>query len=149
MGLKSEDRQIGDYNYTVTQLGAVKGSEVMVRLANVLGKVVSKGSNLKEALASVASSLAPADLQFLCDAMATRTLVSGGEYKGPVELPRVFDMHFAGKYLEMLRWLSFALEVNFGGFFRGIGERAEAALAGLDSSKSDSPNMLTGSSGGS
>lgn len=149
MGLRTDDRVIGDCTYRVTQLGAIQGQKVMVRLANVLGRAGAKGGDLAAKLAGIASSLSEEDMTFLCNAMAERTLIQGSEYKGLTKLQDVFDMHFAGRYLEMLRWLAFALEVNFGSFFRGLGARAEEALAGLDSSKSDSLSTLTGSTGGS
>ena len=44
-----------------------------------------------------------------------------------LKMPRldgVFDEHFAGRYMEMVQWLAFCVQVNFQGFFKGSSSAA-------------------------
>ncbi len=154
--LKNETRRIGAYDYTVTQLDAVKGRRALVRLAKIfVPSATSSGDALASvtatgnaALGSIADRLNEADVDYLCDLFAGTTTVSGGDFanKAPL-LADIFALHFAGQYKEMGQWLLFALEVNFGGFFKGLGVARPGAPVAA-SAPSTSPSTSTGTSGG-
>jgi hypothetical protein len=93
------------------------GRKVFARLAKTLGPAAVKGLDVAKALESLEE-----DFEFLCDTFAKHTAVTGGDYgsKAP-QLDSIFDAHFVAKYPEMLQWLVFCLEVNFAGFFPGLG----------------------------
>lgn len=115
---------IGDFEYTVTQLGAKTGRAVAARLAKVLAPLTKAESQDegREALAELLSSINEADLTYLCDTFSARTSYRdlGDPSKQP-ELSQTFDVHFAGRYGAMLKWLMFCVEVNFSSFLDELG----------------------------
>lgn len=150
MALQPQDKTIGGSTYRVTPLVATQGRAVFVRLAKMLGSAAAGGGekgNLYESLARVLENLNETDLAFISDAFARQTQLQ--MERGWVQLSDAFDLHFAQRYLEMFQWLAFCLEVNYSGFFRGIGADVGEGLAALVSSRSSSPKGVTGSSGGS
>ena len=52
------------------------------------------------------------------------------EGAGQVALDKVFDLHFAGDYESLLRWLAFSVEVNFGPLLAGLRGRVAAVAPG-------------------
>lgn len=115
-------RQIGRFEYRVTPLGARDGCRVLSRLMKMMGRGAVKGSEL-EAIGAILENLEESDLDYFITAFDKYTSVHIGD-KWP-GLADIFDAHFVSDYLEMLTWLKFALEVNFGGFFSAV-----AGLAG-------------------
>jgi hypothetical protein len=143
--IESHTRTIGRYAYTVTQLRAKQGNAVLVRLAKLagptLGALFSGGEEgagealervslggLGAALREFAAGLTEADLDWLCTTFADCTTVEiePGSVK---PLRGIFDLHFAGAYLELFEWIAFCLEVNFADFFGALVARAKAAKA--------------------
>lgn len=133
---KTEKRLIGDHEYTVTQLGAVQGRKALARLAKFIGPAVGSLSSKDEsaALSRLAEGLNEADVDYFCDLFAPLTSVQIGD-KAPL-LSSVFDGHFAGEYLALVRWLVFCFEVNFGNFFAAALRAAKAPAAGAESASS-------------
>lgn len=129
-GKTPETRSIGSSDYTVHPHGAVKGRALLLRLTKMMAPVFGgvTQANLGDKLSSVLDGFTEADLTFFCDEFAPKTFVNvdGGE----IQLSKIFDLHFQDNYLEMVKWLQFAVEVNFGTFFR------EAATAMKDALKS-------------
>lgn len=135
--LKTEIRTIGSNTYHVRQLGAKQGRQVLTRLIKTLGPVLGallegldpktvsvldlKGEALARALTELAGRLGETDLDYLCGVFGETTQVEfpDGRVK-PLTLEEQ-NLHFAGAYQDMFRWLSFALEVNFAGFFGALG----------------------------
>lgn len=153
--LKTESRRIGAFDYKVTQLDAVRGRRALTRLAKIVLGGASAGQSAATvqeagsiALDKISDRLSEADVDYFCDLFAGNTTVSGGEYAGKEpDLAGIFALHFAGSYKEMFLWLAFALEVNFGAFFKGLGA-LQAKVAPADASLSTSPSTSTGTSGG-
>ena len=126
---KNETRTIGEATYEVTQLGALEGRRVLARIAQLLGGTVGAiaktGSpDLVAALQSFAEHLTPDSVDYFCDIFAKGTQVHLPSGK-VVVLKDVFDNHFAANYGEMISWLTFCLEVNFGSF---LGENGLGAV---------------------
>ncbi len=160
---ETKQKQIGDYTYAVTQFGAKQGGRVMIRLLKIVGGAAGeamKGDNefdmstVGSMITNLAETLQEDDFDYLCETFAAASTVQGGEFPNPIPLTTegVFDLHFAGKYLELGQWLLFAVDANFGFLGEnGIVERAKrAAIARRGSaqvdeankSKSQSPNTL-------
>lgn len=128
---KVEERKIGDSTYKVSQLGAIKGRSVMLRLTKCLGPALVGLASRETLKASIPDLLANMDIEeedltYFCDSFAEKTFVVTPDGKMP-RLDNVFDLHFAGRYMEMIQWLGFCLEVNYAGFFRGAADRVAAA----------------------
>jgi len=135
MARKTEEKVIDGVTYKVTQVGAKEARKVQLRLARVAGALMPlalDGSQGAGALAAVASSLARVmtdeDLALVIDTFANQTLFQdpGAGWRG---LPEHYDEHFAGAALRHLRWLRFALEVNFSDFFVALGPAPGAAVS--------------------
>ena len=180
-------KQLGSrgYSYHVNQFGAREGGRIGIRLMKMIGGVVGtavEGASLQagddgqvevdimsigmgtvgKMITNLATTVSEADYDYLCDVFTKTSAVSGGEYSEPMPLAAegVFDLHFAGEYVELGQWLVFAIEVNFGRFFGegGLIKKAQAvasarqvsaAKAG-DKSASTSPKVsnLNGTFGG-
>ncbi len=123
MPRKNESRQIGDCTYEVTQLGGIAGRKVFGRLVKLLGGAVGALSGIKEngpdamvaAFKSLAENLDDQTIEYLCTTFDGLTQVHLPSGKTP-NLRDVFDDHFAANYGDMVSWLVFCLEVNFGSF---------------------------------
>jgi hypothetical protein len=130
-----KSKQINDCSYEVTQLGAIKGRSLLTRLARILG---AGGGDMAKSLGMITEE----DMSYICDSFSEVTVVKQPDGKAPY-LKNIFDMHFAGKYDEMIQWLMFCLEINFGSFLdvKSIGDKAQAVQG---SSESSSPKVVTG-----
>jgi hypothetical protein len=123
MALDQKTKQIGSYTYTVTQLGAKKGSHVALRLAKAIAPALA-GHPL-EAL----KSLSFEDLSFLQDTYAEFSTATGADGKVAIlGRPEIFDAHFAGQYMEMYEWMLLCTELNFQSFF----DKMRAVFGGTD-----------------
>lgn len=157
--VQAQKRKIGDYSYRVTPLGVGKGKALLVRLARAMGPALaaavdgigSGGGSLAKLPAGVlapgirelAASLNEEDLDYAVEVLAETTEVSsGGEW---AELDKLVEFHFRGAYDELLQWLWFSLEVNYGSFRRFLSTlaalgAAQPGAAGPDTSPSRSPS---------
>jgi hypothetical protein len=142
--LKSQSRVIGNHTYKVRQLGASEGRKMLVRLVKVLGPVLAallratKGQKLPPAkveetpeptapeateapaeapLEVFCSRLSEVDLDYLVSTLGPCTEVILPDGRVQALTLDVQEMHFAGSYGEMFKWLGFALEVNYSDFF--------------------------------
>lgn len=136
---EQKERLIGNNTYQVTQLGAVQGSKIFVRVAKLLGPLIlSKGSDISAAMSAVTED----DLTYLCDVFGPMTIVGGR-----VLDKQFFDIHFVANYKEMFLWLAFCLEVNYGDFLKGSALGALVAGQAQGVSGSAFPTTSTGRSG--
>lgn len=132
--IETKDKTIGGVLYRVSQLGALTGRGVLVRLVKLVGgglvgalvsgglKGLDRGA-LATSLGKVVDGFSEEDLAYFCDLFSPLTQVITRDKAGKQLnqlLANTFDLHFAGKYREMGQWLLFALEVNFGSVFQGL-----------------------------
>ena len=128
-GIRTETKHIGGYDYTVSQLDAIEGRRAFTRLTRFVGPalvhVTGDAVDMAKLFADVAGRLAEDDVDYFCDLFAKRTAVSGGDLKAGAQpqLDTIFSLHFAGRYLELVEWLTFCFKVNFGPFFAGLGAK--------------------------
>lgn len=146
MGLEKKTTQIGEFAYEVTQLGAKDGNRVLMKIAKSVGPLfvlAGGGASLNAAKAAEAvAGLSEDDFAFVVDTLAKKTDVTLQDGKSP-SLAVIFDLHFAGRYEDELAWLEFAIEVNFGPFFRGLLAKAAAARGAATPTRSSSTSPST------
>ena len=114
---KEKETTIKGKNFKVTQLGFADGMELLTTLGKLLGPVINdtKGSkNPISLIGGIVSRLTFAEMQRLTAKLAKTTRVEREPGKWPILEPEV---DLAGQYDLTLRWLGFALEVNYGDFF--------------------------------
>lgn len=132
---RTEKREIQGSTYEVTQLGAITGSKVFVRVLKLLGPVFTTKDTSK-----LFEALHEEDLTYLCNTFAPLTMV-----QGQGQLDKIFDVHFTGRYMAMLQWLFFNLELNFGDFLKGKG-LGDVLGAVPQATTSSAPTQLSGAS---
>ncbi len=113
---ETKTQNIGAFQYSVTQLGATASRKVFVRLAKLFGA----GATGKDPIAAILAALNDEDIDFLCDQFSKMTNVKLDEKHSPL-LASIFEEHFAGNIWDMLQWLGFCLEVNYGSFLGELG----------------------------
>lgn len=126
--LKTETKQIGEYEYKVTQLDAITGKRAALRFARAVGPAlaaIAEGKSEAAAVVSLTSSMTEEDLDYFCDIFAKSTSVVLANGKEP-QLAPIFGVHFAGNYRAMMEWLLFCAVVNFGNFLGASQSDADA-----------------------
>lgn len=118
--VQTKEKTIDGNTYAVTQLGAIRGSQVFVRLMKMVGPAFL---GEKKDFAKAFEALREEDFKYLCDVFSERTFVDGKP------LDKIFDFHFAGKYGAMFQWLFFCIETNFGDFLGARLSQATGALS--------------------
>lgn len=136
MALEEKDKLIGRGRYYVTQLGAHKGRVALTRLVKLLGPVIAhvvsdskpgtallaiSGDSLRDAMLELSKQISETDLQWFCDTFGEFSTFEDAIGKRPKLTPEFQNTHFAGHYGEMMQWLTFCAEVNFGDFFGVLG----------------------------
>lgn len=145
MALEKQTRQIGEFSYEVTQFGAKVGNRVLLKVVKSLAPLfmaAAAAGNIKdidvEGVASAIAGISEDEFEWLVEQFASATEVQIGE-QTPT-LKKVYDLHFAGKYLDELAWLAFAIEVNYGPFFQDMKRKAGARFAKDGAPKEPSPS---------
>jgi len=96
------------------------GADPKATPAELLGDVVKVGAgDIMGAVVGVVKSLSVEDFRMARNAFAKRTRVHRSDGTTPF-LKDCLRQHFAAKYPDMLLWMAFCLEVNYGPFFVGL-----------------------------
>lgn len=114
---KEKETTIKGTNFKVTQLGFADGMELLTTMGRLVGPILKDAQNGKSPAAligSVISALSFKDLTTITTKLAKTTRIEREAGKWPLLEPEV---DLAGKYDLTMRWLKFALEVNYGDFF--------------------------------
>lgn len=120
--IKTQESSIDGINFKVTQLGYAEGIELLTKLLAIAGGAFEKAEGKDSfSVAKLAAKLTAHDLKMVVDKLANRTVIEreAGSDKWPKLEPEV---DLAGNYGLLFKWLKFALEVNYGGFFSAAGE---------------------------
>lgn len=124
--LRSETKEIEGSVYHVRVLGATEGRKMLVRLMRVLGPALGeflvnrKGETLSDsdvlpAIAILGQRLTEEDLEYVVAKFAEATEI---EKEGRrVILSKIQELHFAGNYVAMFKWIWFCLQTNFSAAF--------------------------------
>jgi hypothetical protein len=136
--IKQEIRTIGSHRYRITQLGSSQGLKLLVRLFRALGPAIGaalKGmgdqsvkaskaladlpvSVIGDSVTTLAAYLTEDELENLANLMADHTELHKGGDKW-IPLAQEKEIHFAGHYASLLKWLWACLGVNYSDFFDG------------------------------
>jgi len=132
-------KTIDGFTYEITQLGALKGSQVFVRVLKMIGPAFATKKDVD--FGKLLSGVNEEDLLYLINSFTPMTNVPG---VGPLE--RNFDIHFVGRYMAMMKWLFACLEANYGDFLKDGSLAAAAQSVGQSASASNSQTGATGPS---
>ena len=123
MGLEErrQERDIEGVIYEVTPLPFGIGRKMLMRLVKIAGPVLGAAASKdgSKTIAAIADAMSDDDVAAFADAFGKSSKYKDGDKWVPlVEQNR--ELHFAGRYLEFLRWLMFCAEVNYAPFFNGL-----------------------------
>ncbi len=115
---KEKETTLNGKRIKVTQLGFEEGMDLLVVLTKALGPSLGALANdtkqITPALSEFAKQLNTNDLKYVVNTLAKSTRINREGDKWPLLEPEV---DLAGEYGFLFKWLGFALETNYGGFF--------------------------------
>lgn len=158
---EAETTIIGNYKYKVTALPAMQGARVLRKLGQAAGPAIAMlaakegteggglaaiGGAIGEAVSALTKNLNDDDLESIFMTLAGSTQVEAEPGSGKmVVLKGVFDMHFQGDFMNLGKWVAFALKVNFGPLLDALPMVEKAGADGSAArSASTSPKESTG-----
>lgn len=122
--LKSTTFTVDGQSYSTSQMSAVDGRKVFLRLVKAVAPALDKldfskstdadqrEQSMLKAAASVLASLDEELLELLCEEFGSRTVHVINPTKTP-QMDRVyFGPHFAGRYVQMTKWLLECCKAN-------------------------------------
>lgn len=119
-----------------------------MRLAKLVAPALRLGSGQVILAELLGSDLLIENVELLATSFAPRTQVTQqGRDNWSQSLDKLYSEHFAGNYGALLKWLTFAVQVNLSSFFDGLPDllqSADAALAAEFGSKSPKAAEKTG-----
>lgn len=153
MPIEAQKKEIDGYYFTVSQLPGMRGVKVFTKLTRLLSgakaALAAKSDEEKAgALLGLLERLEPEDVEYFMTELLTPALVkvpagSGTNLDGKeVQVMPHFDTLFQGRIDLALRALVFALQVNYGGFLKGLAKSvaAQAAAAAAAQAGSTGPS---------
>lgn len=154
MSRKEKTFSISGHQYRATQLGALEGRKLWLKIVKVLAPAMKSlgeaesadGETVIVALAGIIDALDDDTTEKLYETFGATCTVQVGE-RSPALTGVIFDDHFAGEYVRMSQWLGQMIIFNFASF---LGDGATGKLGELASkaaSRFGSPKESTGSSG--
>lgn len=140
MALTNQKRvHIDGHDYEITQLGALRGRKLWLKLLHVIAEPLKTLGSLEkldeQALAKVVASaiegLDEATVEEFCEVYGQSCTVRVGE-RWPTLTGEVFDQHFARRYVSMSKWLLECTTYNFADFLgdSSLGSLAEKLRSG-------------------
>jgi hypothetical protein len=134
--LRTAERDIGGKRYQITELAAVHGRAMLVRLMRLLGPSMAAmlrsldlskglglanvtGDNLADAVTDLCAKLDAHEFEEICTIFLERSEVYNSETGGYAKLQKAFA--FSGDYGSLFKLLAFHVEHNFASFFEGLG----------------------------
>jgi hypothetical protein len=114
---KEKEQTIIGTKVKVTQLGFSDGIELLTTLGRIVGPALGdpqKAKNPAAMIGDIIGRLSFAEISTITDKLAKSTRIEREPGRWPLLEPEV---DLAGNYDLALRWLKFALEVNYGDFF--------------------------------
>ena len=159
MGLRTDERVIGDHTYRVKQLELNEALQLLPIVLRVAGPTLASlldGSksvgdlldgelDVRGAVKEFTGALRGEDLVTLSDAF-----VKNGQFHTAgafVPLESQSKQHFPERYQEWLGFMLFSIGVNFSSFLGGVVNVRDALAAFQRAQAAPSPNTSTGSSG--
>jgi hypothetical protein len=114
---KEKESIINGIKFKVTQLGFADGMELLTTLGRIIGPAISDPRKVVSPAAMIGDiigRLSYPEIATITDKLAKTTRIEREPGRWPVLEPEV---DLAGNYDLTIKWLKFALEVNYGDFF--------------------------------
>lgn len=118
---KEKEQMINGIKFKVTQLGFADGMELLTSIGRIVGPALSdpkKAQSPASLIGDVIARVSFTEVSNITHKLARSTLIEREPGRWPILEPEV---DLAGNYDLTLRWLKFALEVNYGDFFAAGG----------------------------
>jgi hypothetical protein len=138
--VKTETKVIGGFKYTMEQIGAETGEQIVLRLSRPLiaffAKAAAKGLTEASVAELAISGIEPAiqalsgrDLRYVRKKLVEKTVVylPDGKVVRPWPLAEHYDEHFAGRYTDALAFFRWGVQLNC--FFGSALERLDSMVA--------------------
>lgn len=123
---KAQTRIIDGVTYEVWPLPHGVAQKILLKFLRAIGAAVDAASDSEGAqLAALVKALPDDDIEFIAAKFGDASAYEDGDKSVPL-VKATHDLHFAGRFDVFLRWLLFAAEVNFSGFFDTERRRAIA-----------------------
>lgn len=123
---KAQERTIGDHDYRVLPVGIDEGIPALVRLIKIASPLFGAltQADLPRLFEVLPTVLDDKDVLYFAELFGKVSFYANdGKWVPLISRPHNHrSLHFAGDYLQFLRWIIFNIEVNFGGFFGGVTE---------------------------
>ncbi|MCA9508964.1 MAG: hypothetical protein KC505_11135 [Myxococcales bacterium] len=111
---KEKEQTIKRVKFKVTQLGFADGMELLTSLGKIIGPALSDSNkSVQSKIGDILAKISFQELSQFVEKLAKSTRIEREPGRWPVLEPEV---DLAGNYDLTLRWLYFALEVNYGDF---------------------------------
>lgn len=122
MGLedKAKEKEIDGVTYSSWPVPTSTGIPALKRTIDIISPLMVGYGEGKEMglFAALPTALSDKDIEYY-----QKTFGNASKYRdGQNWVPLVYqnqDLHFAGRYMALLQWIVFNMEVNFSGFFSG------------------------------
>jgi hypothetical protein len=114
---KEKESTINGIKFKITQLGFADGMELLTTLGRIIGPAISDSKKVTSPavmIGDIISRLSYPEIAAITDKLAKTTRIEREPGRWPTLEPEV---DLAGNYDLTIRWLRFALEVNYGDFF--------------------------------
>ena len=157
--IKQKRFTLDGVEYEATQLGALEGRKIWLRLLKALAPAVKELTSANHltmeavggGLAAAVENLSEEDYELMMKAFAKRCSVRIGEKWPSLSDETTFDQHFAGRYTHMSKWFGECAAFNFADFLgeASLGSLMNLAKNRVEPSRSPSPPISTGLSGAS
>lgn len=157
----AQEKEIDGVMYKSQPVRSKQGTRALLRLMRIVGPIFASAlretgrASIAAALEALPTALTDGDVEYFSELFGTASWYAGdgGEWKPLAKTNKIDlqDEHWAGRYLQFLRWLIFNVEVNFGGFFAGVAGEAgdiKNLIKIISGDSKESPGS-SGSSGGS
>ncbi len=128
MGLeeRKQTKEIDGVTYEVTPLPFGVGQKTLMRTIKIMSPIMSammKGGTQAQgvalALEALPIALSDADVTYFGETFGKASRYQDGDKWVPL-LSSTQELHFAGRYLAFMQWITFCLEVNFKSFFSSM-----------------------------
>jgi len=154
--IEAKQFEVDGVQYRLTMFGAKAGQKLLVRVVKVIAPALGQGANdvslgrsggvelgsvrVAEAVESFCNGVDPAMFAEICESFAAKCEFSTDDGATFRPLGALYDDHFAGRYLALLRWVGESFRVNYADFFGELGPRLQAFM---QTTRAASPSLST------
>lgn len=126
MAVKQKNKEINGKDVSIVLVGALDGIKITTQLSKVLFPVIASMQDGKKAITDVVMAALEHTDEIDLDSIIKK-LFDGATVD---EFPIKPDTYFSGNYGELIDFLAFALEANFGSFFEAAILKDQRTISG-------------------